>query len=202
MQGKDVGTEGGRGRKVPAISPVDRSDVPLARVGDDLPVARGFDRHFKAGLEVGLVEARKNAVGLVGLQVAVEVHSVVGRIFKAMQPRAVIRVVVRVGDLDPVQAGFQQVVRKFEAMSGVQSGDGSRLDGLGIDLQGANPSLRKIQKERRPPSTGASLPVELNDRSSLEVGILSVDGEPEGVTHLPELPLSTGGLFAFQGRAK
>ena len=85
----------------------------VGRVGDHHPLGRGGDDERDAGLEVGLVEAREDALGVGGLELGVEVHLVVDGVDHAVQALArggvaAVRVqledVVRgeVGELEPV----------------------------------------------------------------------------------------------------
>ena len=63
-----------------------------APVGDDDPFLGGVDGQLEGGLEVGLVEAGVDLVGVERLELAVQVDAVVGRVDEAVQALALVAV--------------------------------------------------------------------------------------------------------------
>jgi hypothetical protein len=75
------------------------------RVGYDLPIARRVHRERVAGLEVGLVEAGEQPLGVGRLELRVQIDAAVDRVDEAVQALAGVRVATRGDDRQLVVRG-------------------------------------------------------------------------------------------------
>src|SRR5437588_796938 len=89
----------------PALDPI----AAALGVGDHYPVLRGKDGEVEGRLQVRLVEAGKNAVGVEGLELRVQVDPVVYRVLEARETDADVLVVAGAQDVELV--GCFQVVQ-------------------------------------------------------------------------------------------
>ena len=142
---QQVGAEarGGHEATPRAFAALDRLRLGDRVVGDHLPGTGSGDGQVVGALEVGLVETGQQAVGVVGLEVGVEVFGAVLRIDKLMQSCADVVVVVGVADAHLVRSGQIGAV-EIETVALMARGPLDAVDGQRVDL-----ATREVEKRPR-----------------------------------------------------
>jgi len=162
----------------------------LGRVGDDDPVPRSFDRQAVGGLQVRLVEAGKELVGVVGLEVSVEIDEPVLGVLETVEARARVAVGVRESDLDLVVPYGQNRRRQVQ--------DGSVVVGLGEGLPVDNERGDFPVLEVDPQRPISVFEFDMDEGPSLEFRLLAAEPEEEFVSGLAHLAAAVQGCLPGQ----